>query len=84
MAVELEPSWCYSSSPIPYLIYSLTDTLPANNKFNKQNMNQSLEKLVCYLKTNAHYINYILYITAVLEDVFNFHFAVEMSCMKLL
>lgn len=47
-------------------------------------MNQSLEKLVCYLKTNAHYINYILYITAVLEDVFNFHFAVEMSCMKLL
>lgn len=80
-AVELEPSWCYSSSPIPYSIYSLNDTLPANNKFNKQNMNQSLEKLVCYLKTNAHYINYI---TAVLEDVSTVIFTVKMSCMKLL
>lgn len=80
-AVELEPSWCYSSSPIPYSIYSLNDTLPANKKFNKQNMNQSLEKLVCYLKTNAHYINYI---TAVLEDVSTVIFTVKMSCMKLL
>lgn len=80
-AVELEPSWCYSSSPIPYSIYSLNDTLPANTKFNKQNMNQSLEKLVCYLKTNAHYINYI---TAVLEDVSTVIFTVKMSCMKLL
>lgn len=80
-AVELEPSWCYSSSPIPYSIYSLNDTLPANNKFNKQKMNQSLEKLVCYLKTNAHYINYI---TAVLEDVSTVIFTVKMSCMKLL
>lgn len=80
-AVELEPSWCYSSSPIPYSIYSLNDTLPANNKFNKQNMNQSLEKLVCYLKTNAHYINYI---TAALEDVSTVIFTVKMSCMKLL
>lgn len=44
-------------------------------------MNQSLEKLVCYLKTNAHYINYI---TAVLEDVSTVIFTVKMSCMKLL
>lgn len=43
-------------------------------------MNQSLEKLVCYLKTNAHYINYI---TAVLEGVSTVIFTVKMSCMKL-
>lgn len=82
-AVELEPSWCYSSSPIPYSIYSLNDTLPANNKFNKQNMNQSLEKISLLFKNklNAHYINYI---TAVLEDVSTVIFTVKMSCMKLL